>query len=97
MSGDHEVIATGGGMRHSPAWLRIMCDALGRPVRPSEVRGASARGAALLALERLGIVGVEDVPAPVGAPLEPDPAAHAVYAEALERQKLLYDATVGRL
>jgi len=97
VAGDHDVIATGGGMRHSAAWLRIMCDALGRRTFPSEVREASARGAALLALEALGVAAVQDAPVPLGEPLEPDPAAHEVYAEALERQKLLYDATVGRL
>jgi gluconokinase len=90
------VIATGGAMLHSPAWMRIMTDVLGRRVLPSQVKEASARGAALVALEALGeIDAIEDVPAPLGEPLEPDPEAHAIYADALVRQVELYAATIG--
>jgi gluconokinase len=97
LGGDHDVVATGGGMLHSPAWMRIMADALGRRVIPSPVKEASARGTALLAFEALGeIDDVEDLPVALGEPLEPDPAAHAVYVEALERQTGLYEATVAR-
>jgi len=96
VAGEHDVVATGGGMLHSPAWMRIMADALGRPVFPSRVKEASARGAALFALEALGAIdAVEDVPAPLGEPLEPDPEAHAVYREALARQRELYDVSIG--
>jgi len=95
VAGEHEVIATGGGMLNSPAWMRIMTDVLGRRLVPSQVKEASARGAALVALEALGeIDAVEDVPAPLGEPLEPDPEAHAVYADALARQGELYAAAI---
>jgi gluconokinase len=48
-----EIIATGGAFRGVPEWVPILAEALGLPVTLSEVEEASARGAALLALERL--------------------------------------------
>lgn len=96
VAGDHEILATGGGLRHSPTWTQIICDALGRPIRPSLVKEASTRGVVLLALEALGeIDAVEDLPAPAGDPIEPDPERHAIYREAMERQQALYAGTVA--
>jgi gluconokinase len=69
-----------------------MADALGRPITASAVPEASSRGAALLVLETLGGPGVEDVEAPLGQTYEPDLSHHAVYEEALARQRELYDA-----
>lgn len=77
-----EVVAGGGALHASPAWARIVADALGRPFRLSPHPEATLRGAALLALERIGAI--EDAVAfaaadGAGERLEPDPAAHAVY------------------
>jgi gluconokinase len=93
-SGDRQVIATGGGLSSSPVWTGIMADALGRPVTASAVPEASGRGAALLALEALGGPLIEEVEAPLGEVYEPDLSRHAVYEEALARQKELYDAVI---
>ncbi|HEX6371704.1 MAG TPA: FGGY family carbohydrate kinase [Longimicrobium sp.] len=49
-----EVVAGGGALHASPAWTRIIADALGRPMRLSPHHEATLRGAALLALERIG-------------------------------------------
>jgi gluconokinase len=49
-----EVVAGGGALNASPAWTRIIADALGRPMRLSPHHEATLRGAALLALERIG-------------------------------------------
>lgn len=49
-----EVVAGGGALHGSPAWTRIIADALGRPMRLSPHHEATLRGAALLALERMG-------------------------------------------
>jgi gluconokinase len=96
LPGTEELLATGAGMRRSPAWRQIMADALARPVTESLVDEASTRGAGLLALEALGeIESVEDVGAPAGATLAPDPQRHAAYREAMKRQAALYDLTVG--
>ena len=95
-AGGREVVATGGGLLHSPAWTGIMADALGRSITVSAVAEASSRGAALLALEALGGPEIEEVPAPLGETYEPDLSRHKVYVEALERQRELYDAVVHK-
>ncbi len=91
---DREVVATGGGLLGSPAWVRIMADALGRPVTVSSVEEASSRGAALLAAEAMGGTRIEEVEAPLGETHQPDRGRHEVYRRALERQRKLYDAVM---
>jgi gluconokinase len=93
--GEKEVIATGGGLLGSPTWTGIMADALGRPVTTSGIQEASSRGAALLALERLGELEIEEAKAPLGETFQPDPERHEIYLEALTRQRRLYQALLG--
>jgi gluconokinase len=93
--GEKEVVATGGGLLHSPTWTGIMADALGKPVIASGVQEASSRGAALLALERLGKLEIEDAEAPLGETFEPNPERHEIYRKALGRQRRLYEAVLG--
>jgi len=73
-----------------------MADALGRPVTTSAVPEASSRGVALLTLEALGGPGIEDVEAPLDETYEPDLSRHAVYKEALVRQRVLYETVARR-
>ncbi len=89
----HAVVASGGALHGSRAWSQIIVDTLGVPI---EVRGsteASSRGAALLALARLGY----PPPAPEGSGrvLQPDPRRRDVYANARVRQARLYGSVVG--
>jgi gluconokinase len=93
--GEKEVVATGGGLLHSPTWTGIMADALGRPITTSGIQEASSRGAALLALERLGELEIETAEAPLRETFEPDPGRHEIYREALARQRHLYEAVLG--
>jgi gluconokinase len=95
--GEKQVVATGGGLLHSPTWTGIMADALGKSVTTSGVQEASSRGAALLALEKLGELEIEEAEAPLADTFEPDPERHAIYREALERQRRLYEAVLGAL
>ena len=86
-----EVIASGGALLKSPAWIQIMADVLGRPVIASRVMEASSRGAALMALEALGsIENIEAVPAPLGRQYVPDVHAYQRYQEGARRQDDLY-------
>jgi gluconokinase len=95
--GAHEVIASGGALMKSPTWIQIIADTLGVPVIASAEAEATSRGAALLALKALGVIeSLDDLPAAVGAAYAPDPARHAVYARASERQKKLYNAVVEK-
>jgi len=90
-----EIVTSGGALLNSPAWTRILADALGRPIRPSAEPEASARGAALLTLEVLGMIPkLEDPPAAFGETVTPDPARNARYRAALARQKLQYEKLV---
>jgi gluconokinase len=90
-----EVVATGGALVASPAWTRIMADVLGVPVRASTEPEASSRGAALLALEALGVLpSLAAAPAAFGATVEPDPAHHARYREGLARHRQLYELLI---
>jgi gluconokinase len=86
-----QVIASGGALLGSPAWLQIMADALGRPVAVSGTPEASARGAALLALEALGeLADVGEAPVFLEREYAPDMRRHEVYRAGMERQKELY-------
>ncbi len=94
---DPEIVASGGAVLSSPAWLQIMADVLQRPIIASSVQEASARGAALLALEALGIYDdVGDAPDLFGAIYQPNSQNSAVYKNAIARQQHLYDMLVER-
>jgi gluconokinase len=84
-----EVVASGGGLHRNPVWAQVIADVLGRPLVLSPVEEASARGAAVLALERLG---VDAERPPPGETFEPHADAVAAYRAARERQRRLYDA-----
>ena len=90
---DHVVVGSGGAMAHSPTWAQIGTDALGVPVALGGDPEASARGAALLALEALGVA-LPEASEPVRV-LKPAPDRHARYRAARERQRLLYEDIVG--
>jgi gluconokinase len=84
-----EVVVTGGALHANRDWVQIVADALGRPVLLSDEAEASARGAAVVTLERLGHRPPEP---PAGETIEPRPAAVEAYRAARRRQHELYDA-----
>jgi gluconokinase len=91
LPGDPRVVASGGAILSSPAWLQIMTNAIGRPVAASGVLEASQRGSVLLALEALGVIpDLEQAPDFLGAAYNPDPPVYLRYREAIARQKELY-------
>ncbi len=49
-----EIVASGGALRDSPVWTRIISDILGRDLTLNPARESSSRGAVLLALESIG-------------------------------------------
>jgi gluconokinase len=87
-----EVVATGGGLLRDPDWIQMMADALARPVEVSGVAEASLRGAAVLALERLGH---EVADATIAEVVEPRPERAEAYRAAREEQQRLYDELYG--
>jgi gluconokinase len=93
---DHRLIASGGALHQSSVWSQIFADVLGRPVVASREGEATSRGTALLALRSLGeLRALEAVPAADGQVFLPDPARHGIYAEAIARQRRLYERVIG--
>jgi gluconokinase len=86
---DHVIVASGGGLAHSPAWRRMIADALGHPLRFSTDSEATTRGVAGLALNSLGILERGKAQRPLGETIAPDPERHARYRAALARQRAL--------
>jgi gluconokinase len=92
-----EIIASGSALLHSPVWVQILADVLGRAITVSGEEEASARGAALLALEAVGMIQDAGELAPAfGRTFFPDNAHHEVYLRARERQRRLYSLLVAR-
>lgn len=94
------LIASGHALWSSPAWVQIMADVLGSPIRLSETDEASTRGAALLALEAAGkIQSINRHSVSVNSQprvFEPDMTRHQRYRDALERQQQLYEKMVSQ-
>jgi gluconokinase len=87
------IIGSGGALLGSMTLEHIIADTLGSPIFPSLDHEASARGAALLALEAMGILpDVAQAPPHLKPPVMPDAEKHVVYRKAAERQQKLYKA-----
>jgi gluconokinase len=87
------IIGSGGALLGSMTLEHIVADTFGVPVYPSLDHEASARGAALLALEAMGILpDAAQAPPHLKPPVKPDAEKHVVYRKAAERQQKLYKA-----
>ena len=85
------IIASGGALLRSPAWTQMMSDALGMRVATCLEPEATSRGAALLALERLGLRrSLEEAPPRTGSAHACNPENHRACLELLEKQRALY-------
>jgi gluconokinase len=86
IGGIESVVATGHAALVNDNWLQILADALGRPVEVSGEAEGSARGAAVVALERLGVT----VPAaPVERVVKPRLERLEIHSAAREEQRRL--------
>lgn len=86
-----QIIASGGAILSSPAWLQIMADVLNQPVVSLEEQEITARGLALLALQQLDLVDdIDDLEPALGHTYAPDAARHAVHLDALQQQSDFY-------
>ncbi len=91
-----EIVTSGGALMHDPTWTQIMADVFGVAVTASKVFEASSRGAALLALNSLGLLpDFSAAPAYLGRVYSPDPSRHAVYAKGRARHEALYRKMLG--
>jgi gluconokinase len=89
-SAEHIIVGSGGAIGHSRHWIRMLADAFGRPIHRASETEATGRGAALLALEAVGVLpNLAAARAPLGEVFAPDAARHARYRDALERHRRL--------
>jgi len=86
-----EVIASGGALLHSPSWTKIMADTLCHTVILCLEPEATSRGAALVALERIGAIrDAGDLAPRMGSEVRADESKKQIYLAALENQRRLY-------
>lgn len=91
----HQIIASGGGLLSSPAWLQIMADVLGEPIVALLEKEITSRGIALLGLQQLGVIDqMSELPPTTGHTYLPNPEHHARHQQAIERQVAIYDRLV---
>jgi gluconokinase len=84
IGGIESVVGTGAALLANDAWLQVLADVLGRPVEVSGEPEGSARGAAVMALERLGL----PVPAaPIARIVEPRAERHEIHLRSREVQR----------
>lgn len=94
--GNAGVVGSGGALLGSPLFQQIVADSLGAPLYPSRDSEASARGAALLALEALGLIAnIADVAPRLETAIQPDATRTALYRSAMRRQEDLYRRLLG--
>ena len=98
LPGTERVIATGGTLLHNPWLAQLFADALDRTLVASGAGEGSARGAAIVALERIGVISeLSRVRSPFGRTYKPRPGAHARLAAGAEHQRRLEEALSGLL
>jgi gluconokinase len=86
-----ELVASGGALLASRAWMQLIADATGTAVVVGAAHEASSRGAALFALERLGLMAQGHAgQIDGGRTFRPRPPASEAFAAAAERQAALY-------
>ena len=95
---DLQIMTGGGAIYNSPGWLQIITDMLGRALNVSGIREGSARGAALLAFEALGVIeDLDDIPPFVERTCCPDAERHAIYRQTIKRQQRLYEKLIKKV
>lgn len=90
---DHQIIASGGALLSSPAWMQMMADVLGRPVTALLEKEITARGLAVLALETLELT-TQKLELEIGKTFQPRVAHHELHQVARVRQEKCYSALI---
>ena len=91
-----QVVGSGGALLGSLTMQSILADTLGTAIYPSLDHEATARGAALLALEALDVIpDISKVEPRLASPMKSDAERSGVYKKGAERQKKLYQALLG--
>ncbi len=94
LKGGRRLVASGAALLNSPDWMQMIADATGRPVAASRVREASSRGAALFAMESLGIARPSATESTTAKVFTPRRKYGIAYREIEARQAALYQALI---
>jgi gluconokinase len=91
---DHEIHANGAAVLNSPLWLQILSDVLEHRIDALDAEAeASARGAAICALEAIGALdSIRPQASEVIRSYHPDLEKAVAYRQGRERQRILEDA-----
>ena len=90
---DSIIVASGGALQENPLRRQILADVLQTPVHLVDVDEPTSRGAAVLALQALGLA-LPPLPPTVHIST-PDKEAGLRYEDALRRQEALYNQIIG--
>jgi gluconokinase len=91
----NEIIASGGALRASQVWTKMIADILGRKITLVNVPEASLRGAVLAALERMGSEGNTKGSSSTGKSISPDKSRHRIYADARKKHEGAYKRLIA--
>jgi len=86
LGGLDSLVATGGGLLAGSDWVQILADVVGRPIELSAIAEGSARGAAVAALERAGMI---VPPAATIGVVEPREGRTEIHRAAREEQRAM--------
>ncbi len=87
---DAPILASGGALEISSLWRQIMADVFDREVRLTTASETTSRGAAILALEALGLTARIERQLPLASVTHPNPRHVPLYRQALARHEDLY-------
>jgi gluconokinase len=88
-----DIVASGAALQRSGLWRQMTADTLAHPIVKCLEPEATSRGAALLALERIGASpGIQTSSARCGETIQPNKANWQTYQDALNRQRRLYNS-----
>lgn len=91
-----KLIGSGGALLGSHTLKSIIADIVENSIYPSADSEASARGAALLALEAMGVISdIAKIEPDLDAPIQPDAKRGTIYRAAAKRQQDLYQKLLG--
>ena len=86
------LVASGGVFAWRPELAQVIADAIGRPVALADDAEASARGAAIVGLERIGALPSIELAPQIAHTFRPRAKRRSVYRERLDQQARLYTA-----
>jgi gluconokinase len=90
LPGAKRLVASGAALLHSPVWMQMIADATGLPVAEGKAKEASCSGAAMFAIEMLGLGDPAKLLPGVGRTFRPVARAAGAYRKATLRQEALY-------